>query len=497
MRTISLGLAVFLSSAAAAAQAPPPEEVDGGAVEADESQSGSTAASPAPPAPEGPPAVIRLSLAECTARAVANSKELAAERHKLDALQAQVEQVWWAPFSIIGAEAGFSLVPDQCVDTSVLENEGRLVGCNGGAVAAEEDYATSEWGPTFQLGVKGVLPILDFVRTTRAYEAVEQAREAKAARLPSVEQQVRYDVERAYHAIIGAREMLYTLGEGKKKLVTARELLEKNLEKQEGTETETDLIKLKVFEAQIGFMEQQTRQIERTGLAALRFLVGGRDAARIDVPEDPQSMIERDVETLDAYKRRALDNRPELKALRHAVKALEAKVAMRRAEFLPSLGLVAEWRYGVTPGRTDIGNWLLKDSYNYNYFVVALALKYDFDLALDIYKLDEAKADLAALAADQENALEAVLLEVEATYVEVTSTRDSLVELEKSKRLAKGWIAAAVQANAAGLGPAKEVKDALKEYFQIMASIHKLTGEYNVGLAKLDKVTGLLGEVRE
>ena len=55
-------------------------------------------------------------------------------------------------------------------------------------------------------------------------------------------------------------------------------------------------------------------------------------------------------------------------------------------------------------------------------------------------------------------------------------------------------IAAAIQADAAGLGPAKEVKDALKEYFGIMASIHKLTGEYNIGLTKLDKVTGVLGE---
>jgi len=488
MRTIPLVLALVSWSAVAAAQEPETEDVDGGAPEAQ----------PEPPAAaEGPPAVVRLTLAECTARAVANSKELVAERHRLDAMQAQIEQIWWAPFSIIGAEAGFSFVPDQCVDKSILQTEGRLISCNGGAVAAEEDYSTSEWGPTFQLEVKGVLPILDFVRVTRAQEALEEAREAKAAQLPSVEQQVRYNVERAYHAIVGAREMIYTLGEGKKKLVKARELLEENLEKQEGTETETDLIKLKVFEAQIGFMEQQTLQIERTALAALRFLVGGRDAARVDIPEDPQTMIERSLEPLDAYKQRALENRPELEALRHAVKALEAKVAMRKAEFLPSLGLVADWRYGVTPGRTDIGNWLLKDSYNYNYFVVALALSYDLDVGLDIYKLEEAKAELAALTADQGNALEAIVLEVETTYVEVSSTRDSLMELEKSKRLAKGWIAAAVQSHAAGLGPAKEVKDALKEYFQIMASIHKLTGEYNVGLAKLDKVAGVLGEVRE
>jgi outer membrane protein TolC len=487
MRTISLVLALTFVSAIAAAQEPAAGDVDGGEPEA----------SPAPPAAEGPPSVIRLSLAECTARAVANSKELAAERHRLDAIQAQVEQVWWAPFSSIGIESGFTFVPDQELDTARLDQEGVIVGPNDGAVGADDDYASDHWGPTFRIEVRGTVPLITFGRISRSRRAIEEAKSAKKASLPAVEKQVRYNVERAYHAIIGAREMIYTLSEGKKKLVKARELLEKNLENQEGTETETDLIKLKVFESQIGFMEQQTLQIERTGLSALRFLVGGKDAARVDVPEDPQTMIERELEPVEKYKQTALDNRPELEALRHAIKALDAKVAMRKSEFFPTIGLVLGWRYAVTPGRTDISNWVLTDNYNYNNWYAFLALKYDLDLALDVYRLDEAKAELAALTADQENALEAIVLEVETTYLEVNSARDSLAELEKSKRLTKGWIAAAIQANAAGLGPAKEVKDALKEYFQIMASIHKLTGEYNVGLAKLDKVTGVLGEVRE
>ena len=56
----------------------------------------------------------------------------------------------------------------------------------------------------------------------------------------------------------------------------------------------------------------------------------------------------------------------------------------------------------------------------------------------------------------------------------------------------KGWLAAAVQSHAAGLGGSKEVKDALKEYFQIMAQVHRMIGEYNAGLARLDKATGVM-----
>ena len=83
MRTLSLALAVFSLCAVAAAQETEADAVDGGAPET----------SPAPAAEEGPPALVRLTLAECTARAIANSKELAAERHRLDALQAAVLSV--------------------------------------------------------------------------------------------------------------------------------------------------------------------------------------------------------------------------------------------------------------------------------------------------------------------------------------------------------------------------------------------------------------------
>jgi hypothetical protein len=51
-------------------------------------------------------------------------------------------------------------------------------------------------------------------------------------------------------------------------------------------------------------------------------------------------------------------------------------------------------------------------------------------------------------------------------------------------------MAAVIQGHAAGLSSAKEVKDALKEYFSVMAGIHRATAEYNAAIAELEKVTG-------
>ena len=82
------------------------------------------------------------------------------------------------------------------------------------------------------------------------------------------------------------------------------------------------------------------------------------------------------------------------------------------------------------------------------------------------------------------------MLEVEKAYHHVASVKESLDALEESKKLVKGWISAVLQNHAIGLAKAKDVKDALKEYFKVMASLHKTTHDYNVGMAELDRVTG-------
>jgi outer membrane protein TolC len=449
--------------------------------------------------PAGPPATaadspepLRLALEELIRQALLGSRELAAERHRLAAIEAQIDQLFWAPFSGFSLNGAFSMVPDKCVDTGALSSQGILRDCDGGSVSAEEDWQVEEWGPTFHVEVKGGVPLYTFGKISNAKEAAMEAKAAKEAGLPAIEHRLRADVTRAYHAVIGSREMLYTIGEGRKHLEKARRRLEEELAAEEGTETQVDLIKLQVFEAEIDHLEQQTRQIEQTALAALRFLVGGAEASRVDVPDEPQTRVEGDLEPLAEYLDRALRRRPELAAIRHAVKALEAKVEMRRSDFWPDLLLVLSWRYGWTPGRTDISNWMLNDNYNYGGGIptAALALKYNLDWGLDIYRLDEAKAELSAAVSDQQRALDAVLLEVRTTYIKVAGTRESIDKLGRSKTLVKGWIAAVAQGHAAGLNSSKDVKDALKEYFTVMAQMHALIGEYNAGLAALDRAAG-------
>jgi outer membrane protein TolC len=440
-------------------------------------------------------APVRLGLEACIKRALANSNALAAERERLNIMDHKVNQAYWAPFSNFKITGSATMVPDKCIDEEALEDRGVIVPCGENDAAAhrqldEYDYSGS-WGPKLDIRADFGIPLLTFGKITNSWDAVKAARSASQSRFPKFAQQIRYNVKQAYNAVLGAREMLYTIGKGRKHLVKARRKVEEDLENQEGTVTEVDLIKLKVFESEVTQYETQSLEIERLGLSALRFLVGGADKDRVDTVDKPQERDSREIDKLEKYKDQALQNRPELKALHHAINATEAKVRLRRSEFYPDLVLVGGFRYGWAPGRTDISNWVLSDAYNYGPgFGIGLALEYKLDLGLDYYRLKEAKSTLTALTLDQKSALDGIMLEVEKVYYHAISTRDSLLAIERSRRLVKGWIAAVTQNHATGLATAKEVKDALAEYFKVMASVHTLTSEYNIAIANLDRTTG-------
>jgi outer membrane protein TolC len=444
------------------------------------------------------PQLMRLSLDECIEQALANSRKLLAERHRLDALAAQIQQAYWKPFSNISANFFATVVPDQSAQKLQFQDaNGEPVGETWISTSEEPNDTirsfrdADDWGPLLRFDVRATLPLYTFGKYINGMRALKAGQAAKKADYPRFRQQIRFQVTQAYYAIEGAREMLYTIDKGRGHLNKARKKVESDLENQEGTSTQIDLIKLKVFDNEITQYESQAIEIEHVALAGLRFLVGGEDRHQVDVLDVPQIRVDTDLGSLSEYKSMAIDNRPELESLRYAVKALESKVKFRKSEFMPDLVGILGFRYGWAPGRADIDFWYLNDRFNFGptlYF--GLSLDYKLDIGLDIYKLREAKAELAALTYDQKEALEGILLQVEKVYYNVSAAAQALTASQKSRRLVKGWISATVQNHATGLASAREVKDSLTEYFKVMASLHKLTNDYNVGMAELARVTG-------
>jgi outer membrane protein TolC len=441
--------------------------------------------------------VTLLSLNDCLKRALASSDKLKAEKERVTVLEEQQKAAWWQPFSNFAITGKFTVLPTEgkCVDVSA----GEIRACDGPTVASDSAWKGS-WGPSMHAGLSGILPIPTSGKFWQGNRALDGARAAKQAMLLTFEQQIAFDVQRAYHAILGSREMKYTLTEGRKHLKKAMKKVEENLANQAGSDTEIDLVKLKVFDAKLDAMEQDVLQIERTALAGLRFLVGSDDKRPVDLADTPQAPIEAAVQSLDDYKKAAVDHRPEFEAFRLGIRAMENKIKYKKSALVPEAGFWFSYRFGYTPGvEVRSGNeghdttpFVLQDEYNYGGPIPGMALvaRIPLDYGITIHEIREAEAELQALVADKKYAMQGILLEVENVYIKVTTLHEAVIALDKSKRLARGWLNAAAQNQAVGVGSSNDVKDALKEYFGIMADYHQKVSEYNIALAELDKAVG-------
>ncbi len=436
-----------------------------------------------------------LTLKQCVRKALQNSAKLKAERARLTVFEEQQEQLWWLPFSNFNLTAGFTVVQDNCAR---LSEDGAVTACEGNDnIGSVNDWKDKKWGPSFHASFNGAIPIPSSRKLWHGKRALEGARGAKEAMYKTFEHQIVFDVHRAYHALIGAREMHYTLIEGRKHLKKAIEKVEENLENQEGTDTQIDLVKLKVFDAKLDAMEQQVLQIEKTALAGLNFLVGTDNNRRIDIADTPQEPIDIKLKPLDDYKKTAVESRPEFEALRKGIKALENKLKIYKSDFAPDFALTFSFRKGYTPGvEMDYNNgstpFIFSNSYNYGSIVPGLFLvgKMPLNFGVKVHKVREAKAEIQALASDEKYAMEGILLEVETSYIEAESLQEAVKALDKSKRLAKGWLNAAVQNQTVGVGSSNDLKDALKEFFGIVAEYHLRISELNTAVAKLEKAVG-------
>ncbi|MBN2801856.1 MAG: TolC family protein, partial [Deltaproteobacteria bacterium] len=405
-----------------------------------------------------------LTLAQCIERAIKNSPKLQAESYRLVSLEESKKEALWEPFSHFSIKGVVTVVPDKCSESTW---DGRLQSCDGGALP-EDSYYKTTWGPSFHLEFKGGLPIPVSNKMSSGKEALDEGIKAKQSMMPSFKNEIRYNVHRAYYGIIGSREMLYTLSEGRKQLAKARQKIESNLENQEGNETEIDLIKLKVFEAQLDSMEQQAKQIETSALNALQFLVQAKQGEFVDIEDIPQTLVDSSIKNLEDYVQLAIDNRPELEALRHGIKAYKAKIKFEKSNLIPDLQFVISMRWGYTPGvdfRQNIGTeanpeyvhevpYLYQNKYNYSSVApgIGLVMNYPLDFGLDAHKIKRAKADLKAMMMDNTYAMKGIILQVQNVYANIDSLKKQITALENAKKLAKGWMAAAIQNQATGIG---------------------------------------------
>jgi outer membrane protein TolC len=341
-------------------------------------------------------------------------------------------------------------------------------------------------GLAWQLGIEGAIPLWTFGKITSLWDAAEAQVELGVHELQREKNSIKLAVRRAYYGTQLARDAFALIGQATRRMDRYIERLERRVEEGEGDDIE--LLKLKMYRAELEARAIQARREESVALAGLRFLTGVSEG--MDIVDAPLARARQTLGPIDRYLSAARLFRPEINMARAGVVAREAQVRLARARHYPdlALGLSAQWVQA--PQVTDQRNPFVKDNANYLSLGAALVLRWKVDFLPQAARVSQAEADLEEVRATERFALGGVGVEVEEAFAEAAAAEKRMQAFGQALKFARQWLLKVQQGIDIGTFDDEDIVDPAKEYalkrFEHMNAIF----DYNVALGKLELATG-------
>jgi outer membrane protein TolC len=417
----------------------------------------------------------RVSLRRCLELADQNFPKIREAQAKRDQKDALVDVAKYSPFSEFSVSGGLVLAPTLSGTPEFSRSTDKAL--------------TRSMGLAWQVGVEGAIPLYTFGKITNALGAAEAFARVGNHELEKERNDVRLNVRRAYYGVQVARDALALVDDASAQMDKSIKRIQAAVESGDGDDIE--LLKLRVFRADLAVRRSEAEKQEKVALSALRFLTG--QGNWLDVPNEPLQSEQIQLEPLSEYLGMAQLNRPELGMAKAAVDARKCQVKLETSKLFPDLGLGLSAKWAYAPEITDQTNPFVRDNGNFLYYTAGLLLKYKLDFMPQIAKLSQAKSQLTEIIATEQFAKSGIAQQVTDAYSEVEEASQKLKTLTEAVKIAKQWLVKVQQGIEVGtmededlVAPAKEY--ALKRFAEIMA-----TYEYNVALARLSQTTGVKG----
>ncbi|HOF38546.1 MAG TPA: TolC family protein [Candidatus Hydrogenedentes bacterium] len=204
------------------------------------------------------------------------------------------------------------------------------------------------------------------------------------------------------------------------------------------------------------------------------------------VPENTRLQLDPSIEWQPAdvpvsdYVARAVENRPELAALRKAIQAGEQQVKAAKGQYLPTVGLRAQY------SNTDEGGLVTPDGWTFS-----LGAQYDiYTGGKRKYDMLEARARVAGLEHQLADLERLVELDVTQAHINI---QDAMAKMESERgnvTLAQEGLRLAELRFQEGVGTQSEILDAELALTNAQSSLFQSLREYAVANAALERATG-------
>ncbi len=450
-------------------------------------------AAPEQEAPNAPGEVKRepLTLEQLVERARKQDARVEAAQAELRRLQALLRQARWAWFpqfeTVVGAGGP---VPEA-------RNDG-LGGPPTTRASLEGDLRFGELGVSAFMQTNAVLPLYTFGKLKALEKAAEQGPVIGKALKERAEDEAGFQAAQAFFGYQLARSGLVQLDETSKRLEDAAAQLQEMLKEGSPQVSKMDLYKLGFFRKQLDARRAQAEQGRQLALAAIRLLAGTPPEESVEVVEmelAPEGEVK--PPTLDEALALAEQKRPELAGITAGIVAREQEVFIRERSFYPDFGLAGFLNLRYTTNATIQRNPFAYDPYNEREAGLGVVARYTFDFPVKQAVLDQARAELDKLKAQQRLLRAAIRLEVTKVHGELVAALTRARALTQAERDARRWATAAMAAFELGTTGTRDVVEAFTAYAQSAGDRAQSWHDFQVAQAELARVTGAAPRERE
>ncbi|RKI01991.1 TolC family protein [Corallococcus sp. AB038B] len=425
-----------------------------------------------------------ITLAQLVARARtqdARVAEASAELRKFQALYDQARWAWFPRFEITLGAGG--PVPEA-------RNNG-LGGPPTTEASLEGDWNFGKVGVTVFSTGNAVLPLYTFGKLSALEKAGEQGPKVGAALRERVRAEAGFQAAQAYYGYQLARAGLKQLEDVSKRLKDAGDKIDALLKEDSDQVTKLDTYKLGYFRQLVESQRATAVQGEQFALTAIRLLASAGPDEQVEVMEEDLPLQgDVNVPDLETSLKQANERRPELKAIAAGIIAREQEVIIRERSYYPDLGLAGYYDVRWTSSATRQRSPFAYDPFNDRTAGLGLVIRGTFDIPIKDAQLEQARAELDKMHAQELTLKAGIQLEVTQVQSQLAASYSRAKSFTEAEKNAKRWATAAYAAFDLGTGDTRELVDAFTALAQASAERGKSWHDVRVGLASLARVTG-------
>ncbi|MGC8718686.1 MAG: TolC family protein [Thermodesulforhabdaceae bacterium] len=394
-----------------------------------------------------------LDLKQCIDIALKQHPDIKAARYEVKAAESKVGQAKAAYYPQITATTGYS----NSKSVSTPDVTGKSFNDYIGQITLKQN-------------------LFDFGRTPTQVDIQRKGTQASLFDAENMVTQVVFNVKEAYYSLLRARRARDVAAEIVKQyeihLNQARTLYEV------GTKPKIDVTKAEVDLTNARLNLIKAENAVKLAKATLDNAMGLTQAPDYDVVDNLE--MERVTMTFEEALERAYAERADLKSIRAKLQAAKRSVDLARKEFYPSLA--TKVTYSVPRNGSFSGDdWDVGLS-----FSVPL-----FSGFSTTYKIQENKANVGVLQANEESLKQKIYLEVKQAFLNMMEAEERLKAAELARKQAQENLDLARGRYGVGTGSSVEMTDAMVTYARSQAEYIQALYDYKIAEASLYKAMGV------